>query len=182
MQLVSPDDPILRNKCKPFDFANPPFDPIEFAHEIIKFMYEKNGIGLAANQIGLDLRIFALRAAPQNFVCFNPRIVWKSAEEITLEEGCLTYPNLIVKVKRPAYIRARFWMPNGEVKTEKFIGMTARCFQHEFDHLEGIVFYEKANRYHRDQAFKRRKKIEKGEIVYTLKLQDELDEFDIHGF
>jgi peptide deformylase len=132
-------------------------------------MYEKNGLGLAANQVGFGLRIFAIRGSPQNFVCINPRIVWKSDKEVTLEEGCLTYPNLIVKVKRPEFIRCRFAIPNGEIRTEKFVGMTARVFQHEFDHLEGKVFYEQATRYHRDQGFKKRRKVEKGEIAYTLK-------------
>ena len=178
MELVKSTDPVLKRKCDYFDFHNPPFDPIEFSHELVKCMYEHNGLGLAANQVGISLRIFALRGSPQNYVCFNPRIVWTSEEEVLLEEGCLTYPNLIAKVKRPRFIRARFNLPNGTLRTEKFIGMTARCFQHEFDHLEGIVFYEKANRYHREQAFKRRKQIEKGDIAYKLK--HNLDTFDLY--
>jgi len=172
LNLVDSSDPILRTKCVPFDFNNPVVDIIEFSHAIVKLMFEHNGIGLAANQVGLGFRAFALRAVPANFVCINPRIVWKSEKQVLLEEGCLTYPNLIVKIKRPEFIRARFWLPNGEARTEKFIGMTARCFQHEVDHLDGKVFYEQANRYHREQAFKRRKKIEKGEISYKIRVDD----------
>lgn len=154
MELVKQNDPVLTTECQPFDFLNPPFDPIEFAQNLVKFMYDKNGIGLAANQVGVPYRVFAMRGAPENFVCYNPRIVQPSDQSIVLEEGCLTYPNLFVKIKRPQFVRVRFNTPNGDVRTETFTGMTARIFQHELDHLDGVIFYNKANKYHRDQAFK----------------------------
>jgi peptide deformylase len=157
MELVKKDNPILSTKCESFDFENPPFDPIEFAHEIMKFMYENNGLGLAANQIGVPYRIFAMRGAPENFVCFNPKMVGTSLDTIVLEEGCLTYPGLLVKVKRPSMIRVRFNTPNGATETRQFIGMSARVFQHEMDHLDGIKFFERANKFHKDQAFKKQK-------------------------
>lgn len=158
MELVKQTDTILSEVCEDFDFSNPPFDPIEFAKEITAFMYQHNGLGLAANQIGVSYRIFAMRGAPENFVCFNPKIVGFSKDEIVLEEGCLTYPGLLVKVKRPSMIRVRFSTPNGDTRTEQFIGLSARVFQHEIDHLDGIKFYERANKFHKDQAFKRWKK------------------------
>ncbi|MGZ4849792.1 MAG: peptide deformylase [Candidatus Bathyarchaeia archaeon] len=155
MQLANQNDPILTTSCLRFNFTTPPFDPIEFAQELVKFMYECHGIGLAANQVGVPYRIFAMRGAPENFVCYNPKIVTPSEQTIVLEEGCLTYPGLFVKVKRPQHIRVRFQTPNGAIRTETFTGMTARIFQHEIDHLDGIIFYSRANRYHRDQAIKR---------------------------
>ena len=155
MELVKKDNPILSTACESFDFANPPFDPIEFAHEIMKFMYENNGLGLAANQIGVPYRIFAMRGAPENFVCFNPKVVGVSNDEIVLEEGCLTYPGLLVKIKRPSMVRVRFDTPNGGTETRQFIGMSARVFQHEMDHLDGIKFFERANKFHKDKAFKK---------------------------
>lgn len=158
MKLVPYNDPMLTQVCEPFDFMNPPFDPIEFSKEFIKFMYESKGIGLAANQIGVPYRIFAMRGDPENFVCFNPRIVQPSEEEIVLEEGCLTYPNVFVKIKRPRHVRVRFDTPNGDTLTKQFTGISARIFQHELDHLDGIIFYNKANRYHREQALKKWKK------------------------
>ena len=141
MELVKKDNPILSTQCESFDFTNPPFDPIEFAHEMMKFMYEHNGLGLAANQVGVPYRIFAMRGAPENFVCFNPKMVGTSLDSIVLEEGCLTYPGLLVKVKRPSMIRVRFNTPNGEIETRQFIGMSARVFQHEYDHLQGKNIY-----------------------------------------
>lgn len=158
MNLVKSNDPILTTPCKDFDFRDPPFEPIEFSKEFMKFMYDSNGIGLAANQIGVPYRIFAMRGAPENFVCFNPKIVSSSQEQIVLDEGCLTYPGLYVKIKRPREIRVRFSTPNGDMLTKTFNGMTARIFQHELDHLDGIIYYNRANRFHRDQALRKWKK------------------------
>jgi len=146
---------------------SPPFDPTQFAKDLVKFMYDHNGIGLAANQVGVPYRIFAMRGQPENFVCFNPKIVWKSDAKVELEEGCLTYNGLLVKITRPQHIRVRFNTPNGNMLTKQFTGMTARIFQHELDHLDGEVFYNKANRYHRDQALKKWKRGDKFEMRVT---------------
>jgi peptide deformylase len=158
MELVKPNDPVLTKPCEIFDFISPPTDPIELAHNLVKTMYENNGVGLAANQVGLPYRVFAMRGSPENFVCFNPKIVQPSEMTIILEEGCLTYPGLLVKIKRPQHIRVRFTTPNGDTITKQFTGMTARIFQHEMDHINGEIFYNKANRFHRDQALKKWKK------------------------
>lgn len=152
------DDTYITEVCEEFDFKDPPFDPVDYAQNLVKFMYENNGIGLAANQVGTPYRIFAMRAAPENFVCFNPKIVQESEQTVTLEEACLTYPGLLVKIKRPEFIRVRFQTPNGETLTKQFIGMSARVFQHEMDHLDGIVFHTRANKFHRDKAMRKWKK------------------------
>jgi len=155
LKLVPPNDPILTKPCDVFDFSNPPIDPIELAKDLVKTMYDSNGIGLSANQVGIPYRVFAMRGSPENFVCFNPKLVQPSEMEVILEEGCLTYQGLLVKIKRPQHIRVRFTTPNGETLTKQFTGMTARTFQHELDHLDGIIFYNRANRYHRDQALRK---------------------------
>jgi peptide deformylase len=160
MELVPSTDPILKQKCQEFDFSNPPFDPVEFARDLVKMMYDHNAIGISANQVGVPYRVFALRAYPENFVCFNPKMVMPSDQEVLLEEGCLSFPNLFVKVKRPQHCRVRFTMPNGDTRTDTFTGITARAFQHELDHLDGIVYYTRANDYHREQAFKKKKRRE----------------------
>jgi peptide deformylase len=149
------DDRYLLEQCEEFDFKDPPFDPIDFAQSLIKFMYENNGLGVAANQVGVPYRIFAMRGAPENFVCYNPKIVSQSKDDVVLEEGCLSYPGLVVKIKRPTVVRVRFNTPNGDSLTKQFIGMSARVFQHEYDHLQGIRFYDRANKFHRDQAMRK---------------------------
>ena len=148
------DDTYLLKECEEFDFKNPPFDPIEFAQDLVKFMYEHNALGIAANQVGTPYRIFAMRGHPENFVCFNPKIVQPSEKTVVLEEGCLSYSGLLVKIKRPEFVRVRFTTPNGDTITRQFVGMSARVFQHEYEHLDGVRFYDNANRFHRERAMR----------------------------
>lgn len=142
-------------KTEPFDFKNPAFDPTEFSQNIVKFMYDNNVLGISANQVGVPYRIFAMRGQPENFVCFNPKIIQPSEAQVVLEESDASYPGLLVKVKRPQHIRVRFTTPNGDTITKQFTGLTARIFQHEIDNLDSVLFYNRANRYHREQAFKK---------------------------
>lgn len=165
-EFVSPDDKILRKPTNKFDFSDPPFDPIEFSKNLVKFMYDNKGIGLAANQLGIPYSIFAMRGEPENFVCFNPKIVVTSEEKITLDEGCLTYPGIYAKIERPRHVRVRFQTPNGDTLTKKFTGMTARIFQHEMTHLEGKVFTEGMSKLKLEILIKKAKK--KG-FNYTMK-------------
>lgn len=144
LKLIESNHPILHQRVSEFDFTNPPVDPVELANQLIKTMNDNNGMGLSANQCGLPYRIFVMRSEPVK-VCFNPKILAISTETIALEEGCLSYPFLYVKIKRPMHIRVRYTDAFGEVHTEKFIGMTARCFQHEYDHLEGVNYLTRAN-------------------------------------
>jgi len=155
MNIVDYRDPSLKEVAAPFDFKNPPFDPIEFSHELVKFMYDNNAICVSAPQVGIPYRIFAMRGSPENFVCFNPRVVMPSEETIRLEEISLTYPGLEVKIKRPQHCKVRFATPNGEIRTETYTGMTARAFQHCLDFLDGTPYYSRANPIHRQQAFRK---------------------------
>lgn len=157
MKLVPSTHPLLRTVLDEFDFNDPIADPQQLATDMVEYMRECEGIGLSANQFGMNARVFAMEGEPA-FVCFNPRIVMYGEEQVILEEGCLSYVGLAVKVKRAKTIKVRFQGPDGEVYTKTFTGMTARVFQHELDHLNGIVFYSHANTFHRDTAFKKWKK------------------------
>ena len=150
----------MKNKSENFDF-NDTIDPIEFAQDLVKIMYAHNGICLAAPQIGIPYRVFAMRGEPQNFVCFNPRIVMPSEETIVLEEKSLTWPGLLVKVRRPRHVKVRFATPNSEVRTETYTGLTARAFLQSIDFLDGYEFYRRANPIHREQAFRKMKQWER---------------------
>ena len=152
--LVSCDHPILKQPTPKFDFQNPPIDPVDLAHSLAKTMLDNNGLGLSAPQIGLNYRVFCIASSPI-ICCFNPIVVDQTSDMVYLDEGCLSFPGLIVKVKRPRAIKIRYTQPNGEVKTEKFIGMTARAILHEIDHLDGIVFTQRANKYHVEKGKKR---------------------------
>jgi peptide deformylase len=146
LELVDKKDPILLVKTIPWDFSNPPMDIVDFSQSLVDFMLEKNGIGLAANQVGYPYSIFAMRGSPENFVVINPKIVQPSEEMIELEESCLTFPNLILTIKRHRHIRVRFSAPDGQVYTKTFADMTARVFQHECCHLAGLPFWHSVSR------------------------------------
>jgi peptide deformylase len=145
---------LLKNKALTFDFSNPSEDPLKIAVDITESLLSTTGIGLAANQLGWPYRCLVVRTNPI-VVMFNPRIVDTSVKEVYMEEGCLSFPGLIVNIKRSESIKVRFELPNGETVTNKYTGLTARTIQHEIDHLDGIIFYERATRYHRDKAFKK---------------------------
>ena len=158
--LVDKNDPILKQKMDPFDFSNPPVDPLDLVSNLAETMLEEGGIGIAANQCGLPYRVFVIKGIDL-IPCFNPRVVDVSDEQIYLEEGCLSYPGLAVKIKRPRKIKVRYADPTGEITTQVFDGMTARVFLHELDHLDGIVHITRANRLHAEQAKKQLKKLQR---------------------
>lgn len=156
-KLVDRNHPILREQLENFDFAKPPMNPVELANDLIETMNHHNGIGLSANQVGLPYKVFVMRSAPEAIVCFNPRLIDSSSEDVQLEEGCLSYPYLFVPIKRPKLIKVRYTSYDGTTTTKKFDGMTSRCFQHELDHLNGVIFTKRANLYHLEKAKKAEK-------------------------
>jgi len=147
-------DIALKTPTEPFDFENPQVDPIELSEVLISIMHQYNGVGLAANQLGIPYRVFCMRGENENYVCFNPSIVYYSPEVELNDEACLSFPGVSVKVKRALNVRMRFFTPSGQTVTKSFSGLTARVIQHEIDHLDGIIFVNRANRYHRDKAMK----------------------------
>lgn len=149
--------PLLRQKLEQFDFNNPPTDPIQLAVDLTEAMLSNNGIGLAANQCGLPYRAFVIKSSPI-ICCFNPIIVDFSPEQVYMEEACLSFLGLIVKVKRPSGIKLRYTEPNGNIVTAKFDGLTARIMQHELAHLEGRTMLDDASAVHKDQVFRKLKK------------------------
>lgn len=154
LELVKNDNPILKQKVELFNFGNPLIDPTELSVNLYETLMSSNYIGLAAPQVGLPYRAFALRTQP-GIVCFNPRIVDVSEETVTMEEVCLSFPALTLPVKRPKKIKVRYAEPNSIVKTATFDGMTARYFLHELDHLDGVLYTEKANKFHLDRALRK---------------------------
>jgi peptide deformylase len=161
--LVPDTDPALHTRTEEFDFQNPPIDPVEMAHILAQALIKYKGVGISANQLGLPYRVFAMATNPIT-VCFNPRLVDVGSEMVTLDEGCLSFPGAFVKIKRHKNIKARYTLPNGETVTNTFTGMTARIFQHEYDHQEGLNFLDLAGPVARKLALnklEKRKKLDK---------------------
>jgi len=160
MKLVSSDDPVLRMPTEKFDFANPPMNPLDLVSDMAQIMIDNKGIGLAANQVGLSYRVMVV-LGEELIPMFNPKIVDASSESIMLEEGCLSFPGLLVKIKRPRRIRVMYTDPKGNTTIEAFDGIVARSIQHEIAHLDGIRHIDQASYIHREQALNKWKKLKK---------------------
>lgn len=158
LDLVQSDHQLLQIELEEFDFTNPPIHPGELANNLIETMLANKGLGISANQCGLPYRVFVMHTSPTK-VCFNPRVVTVSEENIVLDEGCLSFPNLFIKVKRPQRIKVRYQDIVGETHTETFVGMTARIFLHELDHMNGKNFTRRANPIHLERALREQKRI-----------------------
>ena len=162
MILVDQFDPILRQKCDPFDFNELVMDPYELSGELQKIRAKGGGIGLAAPQGGITTQALVIGRGnfetegteDYNQVFFNPNIITVGTENSYMMEGCLSYPGLFVKVKRPTEILMEWWTEEDTRCEEKFDGITARILQHEVDHLNGITFINRAEKYHLDKARK----------------------------
>ena len=98
-----------------------------------------NGLGLSANQCGLSLRLFVIGIEGFIITCINPKIINQTGE-IKDKEGCLSYPGLFLNKNRADNIEVEYLTENGELKKVEFSGLTARIFQHELDHLDGVQF------------------------------------------
>ena len=156
---------MLKLHAEPFDLLHKPvqdfdfnvYDPVQIEKEMITIMEKYNGIGLAANQVGLDARVFIMGSnkiegfcKPQVFI--NPKIT-KVNDELTLDkEGCLSFPTLYLNVKRPSVIEANYIDANGNLQEIRISGYMAKCFQHEYDHLDGICFTNRVSKLKLDMA------------------------------
>ncbi|MDP7368660.1 MAG: peptide deformylase [Candidatus Pacebacteria bacterium] len=161
--LVKPTDEILHTQTETFDFKEPPIDPMELFEDMKETMIKHEGLGLACPQVGLPYRMFVFghHLDTENIVgVFNPQIVdIPDGKKLRYTEACLTYPDLYIDIKRPDKIRVRYTTHEGVTDTIKFDGLTSRIFQHEYDHLEGVMFTKVATKFHLHRAQKYRKLI-----------------------
>ena len=167
--ILGSNDPLLRTECLPFSFSEgytlPNGNSLD-AHEIFEIlkdhMCKYRGIGLSACQLGIMTRMFIMgNPDDKNSIIpiINPNIVNVSDEISYNEEGCISFPGLFIKIKRPNSIRARFANLNGEINTANFSGLSARVFQHEYDHLNGILFTKRASSLNLERARSQQKKL-----------------------
>jgi peptide deformylase len=145
--LVLEDNPILNKRGIPFDFDNPQEDPIKLTEELLDAMVKYEGMGLSACQIGVDLKVFVMRFNGDAIACFNPRINHYSEETTYMREGCLSYPGLFFPVTRAKGINATYSGKEGDEMSASFIDISAKVFQHEYDHMLGKVYLEYASAY-----------------------------------
>jgi peptide deformylase len=133
---------ILNRSCRTADFEN-----INRNHwlcqEMIQFMKSQQGIGLSANQIGMNLRLFVMQIEDRTRFCFNPEILDQGTESAVMAEGCLSFAGKQCTLQRPERIRVRYQDHRGFWITEELTGLESRCFQHELDHLNGITMWDR---------------------------------------
>ena len=117
---------------------------VELSEAMKAKMVEWNGIGLAAPQVGKNIRMLVMRLSTgKTEVMINPRISWCSPERVKMEEGCLSIPGEYEWIERPSKVRVKFQTTEGEFKYWCLHKMDARVFLHEYDHLEGILMTER---------------------------------------
>jgi peptide deformylase len=157
--LVSEDHPILRQVLPEFDFTNPPVNPEQFASTMVETCKAHHGIGLSANQCGFLYRMFVMGAEDNYVAFFNPSIVLKSKKEVHMVEGCLSFPFLGLRITRPEEIAVTYQDYTGTWKETTLVGISSRCFQHELDHMNGIVYTKHAKPLALEHGMKKRNKL-----------------------
>ena len=142
-ELVEPEHQLFHHRINSCSYN---LDRHHLSRVLIDNMIHHNGIGISANQIGIWERAFAMVRDIENnevMVCFNPRIIKSYSEEVEMEEGCLSYPELFLKIKRPDKIVVKYEDEDKKTHKLKLQGLASRVFQHEYDHMEGIDFTQR---------------------------------------
>ena len=140
LKLTPNTHPILHEKIKKCSYD---LDRSKLSYTLTENMFHHRGVGLSANQIGIQERAFVMISdmeTQDTITCFNPRIIKESKEKVVMEEGCLSYPELFIEISRPSSIIVKYEDEGKELHKVKLTGFIARIFQHEYDHMEGIDF------------------------------------------
>ena len=145
LPILTAPDPRLKVKAKPVAAVDEPVRRL--MADMLETMYAAPGIGLAAPQVGVAKRVLVVDVARdgeprQPMKIANPEILWRSAELLTTNEGCLSLPEHYADVSRPAKIRLRYLDEQNEIREIDLEGLLATCIQHEMDHLEGVLFVD----------------------------------------
>ena len=156
-------DPVLKSRATPVDrFDDSLRNQVS---RMAAIMNDAIGVGLAAPQLGISQRLLVYRVgsdAPM-IALVNPEVEWRSAEEETLEEGCLSIPGVSVDVDRPVHVRVRARDEQGEERLVEASGLEARVIQHELDHLDGVLILDRTTRDQRREAMRALREAERAD-------------------
>ncbi len=143
--------PVLRARSKDIPVANIASEEMQtLIEDMKKTMHHERGVGLAAPQIGKNLRLFTVATKDGDKAFLNPKMLWKSIGKEIGEEGCLSLPGLWGTVKRSKSVKISYSDENGKKHTIKAKGFFARVLQHEYDHIEGGLYIDRADEYHEE--------------------------------
>lgn len=162
--VTLPDEKILRQVSRPV--ASVDASVARLWDDMLETMYHAPGIGLAAIQIGVPLRLIVIDLAKDGeekkpVFLANPEVIWASEAQNDYEEGCLSIPEFYEMVTRPADVKVRYQDRRGEPREIEASGLMATCLQHEIDHLNGVLFIDHISRLKRDRVLKKFQKAQK---------------------
>ncbi|MFT4346744.1 peptide deformylase [Bartonella ancashensis] len=169
--LITLPNPMLREVSKPVACVDSVVQNL--IDDMLETMYDAHGIGLAAVQVGIPLRLLVVDIrepdTPSNpLVVINPEILWLSDERNVCKEGCLSIPEYFAEVERPKCLRIRYEDRNGKEAEIEADGLLATCLQHEIDHLNGRLFVDYLSKIKRDMVIRKFKKKEKNNTEEIL--------------
>ena len=175
--IVAYGDPVLKKVAS--DIDKDKIDVKKLAAEMFDTMYEAHGVGLAAPQIGKSIRIFVVDAEPMDEeecvgfkkVFVNPEIIEEFGEDWTFNEGCLSIPDIREDVVRAEGIVIRYFDENWVEHEEEYEGLKARVIQHEYDHIEGILFTDHISAFRKRLLKGKLTNISKGKIEESYKMK-----------
>ena len=164
LKLVYAPDPILKKECQPLAQVDDHHRTL--IKEMYEVMYKANGVGLAAPQVGLDMRIFIVDAAAREeektpITMINPKLISIEDDLVPYEEGCLSLPGHFAEIERPAKCKINYIDYHGKKAELAAEGLLSTCVQHEIDHLNGILFIDYLSKLKKDMIIKKLKKQKK---------------------
>jgi peptide deformylase len=159
MELIKAPNEFLEKQVVPFNFDT--MDADKISKEMIEMMLKYKGVGLESNQVGIDAQIFVM-GEENPITVINPMVTEVGTEKIEMEEGCLSFPGLYMKVNRPSVVSVQYLDTKQKECIIKLEGFHARVFLHEFDHLQGITFDQRVSKLRLEMAKKKQEKLLKG--------------------
>ena len=150
---IVPAEQLSKGLASKFNFED--VDASMLTNIMLDRMTEMGGVALSAPQVGLNTCMFVMGIDQARIEVFNPTIVSYSKDEALMNEGSLTFPGMLVVVKRPTTVTVEYYNKKGELQQQEFQGLTARIFQHAFDHLQGTSIKEKVSKLKWELATKR---------------------------
>ena len=152
---------LLQKEPLTWVFDPPQADAKRMHQVMLENMVAHEGLGLSANQIGMPVKVFAMRVDDSDnaIVCFNPKIIKESDETVMMKEGCLSFPSLYLNIRRPEIIEAKYQNADGDEVNVHFEGLAARIFHHEMDHMKGETFLKRVNKVFLQSARRKQKRL-----------------------
>ena len=168
-EIITIPDPVLRENCTPIEDITPELTTL--MQDMLETMYDAPGVGLAAPQINIPIRLIVMDAAQKEdeekdpIIMINPVVLSSSDERSVYEEGCLSIPEYFAEIERPAIVKVGYRDENGDNQEKDCEGLLGTVVQHEIDHLNGVLFIDYLSKLRRDRVIKKFAKAKKATTI-----------------